>query len=288
MQEVSTTKALSDSIATSPVAAAEPDNIGQWIIGHISNSNEWHLPFGIHIPLPQFEPVQIGGLTLDFSINNHIVMVWIAALILILMFRSVKRNKKVQSGLGMFLEMIVVFVRDEIAISNMGEKYGKKFTPLLVTFFMFIWVANLMGLIPLFSTSTANISVTASLALVTFLSTQIFGVKENGLIGYYKGLVPHGVPVYLWPLMFVVELVGLVAKHVALMIRLFANMTAGHIVLFALIGLVVVFKTFFASPISIAFGLFVFFLELLVATIQAYIFTLLSALFIGMSVNPDH
>jgi F-type H+-transporting ATPase subunit a len=100
--------------------------------------------------------------------------------------------------------------------------------------------------------------------------------------------VPHGVPVYLWPLMFVVEVVGLIAKHVALMIRLFANMTAGHIVLFALIGLVVVFKTYFASPISIGFGLFVFFLELLVATIQAYIFTLLSALFIGMSVNPDH
>ncbi len=287
MNEVTTTSTASDSVATA-AAKAEPENIGQWIIGHISNSTEWHLPFGIHIQLPQFEPVQIGGLTLDFSITNHIVMIWIAAIILLLMFRSVKRNRQVQSGLGMFLEMIVVFVRDEIAISNMGEKQGKKFTPLLVTFFMFIWIANLMGLIPLFSTSTANISVTASLALVTFLSTQIFGVKENGLIGYYKGLVPHGVPVYLWPLMFVVELVGLIAKHVALMIRLFANMTAGHIVLFALIGLVVVFKSFFASPISIAFGLFVFFLELLVATIQAYIFTLLSALFIGMSVNPDH
>ncbi len=287
MNEVTTTSTASDSVSTA-AAKAEPENIGQWIIGHISNSTEWHLPFGIHIQLPQFEPVQIGGLTLDFSITNHIVMIWIAAIILLLMFRSVKRNKQVQSGLGMFLEMIVVFVRDEIAISNMGEKQGKKFTPLLVTFFMFIWIANLMGLIPFFSTSTANISVTASLALVTFLSTQIFGVKENGLIGYYKGLVPHGVPVYLWPLMFVVELVGLIAKHVALMIRLFANMTAGHIVLFALIGLVVVFKSFFASPISIAFGLFVFFLELLVATIQAYIFTLLSALFIGMSVNPDH
>ncbi|KAA3611261.1 MAG: ATP synthase F0 subunit A [Calditrichaeota bacterium] len=287
MTEVTTTSAVSDSVATVP-KAAESGNIGQWIIDHISNSTEWHLPFGIHIHLPQFEPVQIGGVSLDFSITNHVVMIWIAAIILLIMFRSVKRDKQVQSGFGMFLEMIVVFVRDEIAISNMGEKHGKKFTPLLVTFFMFIWVANLMGLIPLFSTSTANISVTASLALVTFLSTQIFGVKENGLIGYYKGLVPHGVPGYLWPLMFVVELVGLIAKHVALMIRLFANMTAGHIVLFALIGLVVVFKTLFASPISIAFGLFVFFLELLVATIQAYIFTLLSALFIGMSVNPDH
>jgi F-type H+-transporting ATPase subunit a len=287
MTEVTTHAAVSDSLAAAP-GAAKPENIGQWIIGHISNSNEWHLPFGIHIHLPQFEPIQIGSYSINLSITNHVVMLWIAAIILFLMFRTVKKNKKVQSGFGMFLEMIVVFVRDEIAISNMGEKQGKKFTPLLVTFFMFVWVANLMGLVPLFSTSTANISVTASLAIITFLSTQIFGIKENGLIGYYKGLVPHGVPVYLWPLMFVVEVVGLIAKHVALMIRLFANMTAGHIVLFALIGLVVVFKTYFASPISIGFGLFVFFLELLVATIQAYIFTLLSALFIGMSVNPDH
>ena len=212
-------------------------------------------------------------------------MTWL----IFLMFRlSVKSGKKVQSGLGMFLEMIVIFVRDEIAIANMGEKHGRRFTPLLVTFFLFIWTANLMGLVPLFSTSTSNFSVTASLALVTFFSTQVFGIKENGLIGYYKNLVPHGVPVLLWPLMFVVEIVGLIAKHVALMIRLFANMTAGHIVLFALIGLVIVFKHYFASLISVPFGLFVFFLELLVATIQAYIFTLLSALFIGMSVNPDH
>ncbi len=285
MKADTTSQAVSDSLST---VATQEENIGRWIIDHISNSNEWHLPFGIHIPLPQFEPIQIFGLTIDFSITNHIVMLWIAALIILLMFRSVKPKKNVQSGLGMFLEIIIVFVRDEIAIANMGEKHGRRFTPLLVTFFLFIWVANLMGLIPLFSTSTANFNITASLALVTFLSTQIFGVKENGFIGYYKGLVPHGVPVYLWPLMFVVEVVGLIAKHIALMIRLFANMTAGHIVLFALIGLVVVFKTLLASPISIMFGLFVYFLELLVATIQAYIFTLLSALFIGMSVNPDH
>ncbi|MCB0283262.1 MAG: F0F1 ATP synthase subunit A [Calditrichaeota bacterium] len=285
MVENTAQHAVSDSLST----AAHEDNIGQWIIGHISNSNEWHLPFGIHIHLPHFEPFQLLGMTIDMSITNHVVMIWIAALIIFLMFTlSVKASKKVQTGLGMFLEMIVVFVRDEIAVANMGEKHGKRFTPLLVTFFLFVWIANLMGLVPLFSTSTSNFSVTASLALVTFFSTQIFGIMENGLFGYYKNLVPHGVPILLWPLMFVVELVGLIAKHVALMIRLFANMTAGHIVLFALIGLVVVFKHYLASLISVPFGLFVFFLELLVATIQAYIFTLLSALFIGMSVNPDH
>lgn len=285
MVENTAQHAVSDSLSTT----AQQENIGQWIIGHISNSNEWHLPFGIHINLPQFEPFHFLGMTIDMSISNHVIMIWIAALIIFLMFTfSVKASRKVQAGLGMFLEMIVVFVRDEIAIANMGEKHGKRFTPLLVTFFLFVWIANLMGLVPLFSTSTSNFSVTASLALVTFFSTQIFGIMENGLFGYYKNLVPHGVPVLLWPLMFVVELVGLIAKHVALMIRLFANMTAGHIVLFALIGLVVVFKHYLASLISVPFGLFVFFLELLVATIQAYIFTLLSALFIGMSVNPDH
>jgi len=286
MTEVTNTTALSDSLSTT--AAHQEENIGQWIIGHISNSNEWHLPFGIHIHLPQFEPIQFLGMSIDLSITNHVVMVWIAALIILLMFRAVNKTKKVQSGLGMFLEMITIFIRDEIAISNMGEEQGRKFTPLLVTFFMFILIANMMGLVPIFSTSTSNISVTASLALITFISTQVFGIKEGGFIGYYKNLVPHGVPLAMWPLMFVVELVSLIAKHVALTIRLFANMTAGHIVLFALIGLVVVFKAYFASLISVPFGIFVFFLELLVATIQAYIFTLLSALFIGMSVNPDH
>ena len=288
MMKYQAQEAVSDTLSHVSEQAAKDENIGQWIIGHISNSSEWHLPFGIHIHLPQFEPVEIFGITFDFSITNHVIMLWIAAAIVLLLFRSVKPRQQIQKGLGMFMETIVVFIRDEVAIANMGEKHGKRFTPLLVSFFLFVFTANLMGLIPLFSTSTANFSVTASLALITFISTQIFGIKENGFIKYYKGLVPHGVPMLLWPLMFIVELVGLIAKHIALMIRLFANMTAGHIVLFALIGLVVVFKSILASPISIGFGLFVFFLELLVATIQAYIFTLLSALFIGMSVKPDH
>jgi F-type H+-transporting ATPase subunit a len=278
---------VSDSLKTIAENAQQSENIGQWIISHISNSNEWHLP-GLHLHLPRFEPVELFGITFDLSITNHVIMLWVAALIILLMFRSVKPEKPVQKGLGMFLEMIIVFVRDEIAISNMGEKHGRKFTPLLVCFFLFVWIANLIGLIPLFSTSTGNINVTASLALVTFFATQIYGIKESGFIHHYTGLVPTGVPVYLWPLMFIVEIMGLIAKHVALMIRLFANMIAGHIVLFALLGLIIIFKSYFVSLVSIPFAIFVSFLELLVATIQAYIFTLLSALFIGVSVNPDH
>jgi F-type H+-transporting ATPase subunit a len=279
---------VSDTLAQVTKATAKEENIGEWIIHHISNSNEWHLPFGIHLHLPTFEPVEIFGISFNFSISNHLVMLWIAAAIILLLFRSVKPKQQVQRGLGMFLETIVVFVRDEIAIANMGEKYGKKFTPLLVSFFLFILTANLMGLIPLFSTATGNISTTAALALITFLATQIYGMKESGILHYYTGLVPASVPGYLWPLMFVVEIMGLLAKHMALTIRLFANMIAGHIVLFALIGLIIIFKSYFVSLVSVPFGVFVSLLEILIATIQAYIFTLLSALFIGMSVKPDH
>ena len=171
-------EAVSDTVTNVTEQAAKEENIGQWIITHISNSNEWHLPFGINIHLPQFEPVELFGINLDFSISNHLVMLWIAAIIILLLFRSVKPKQQVQKGLGMFLETIVVFVRDEIAIANMGEKYGKKFTPLLVSFFLFVWIANLMGLIPLFSTSTGNINVTAALALITFVATQVYGIKE--------------------------------------------------------------------------------------------------------------
>lgn len=292
MIQKATIEIASDSLVTSQQLADETthqsESIGQWILGHIQDSNEWHLPFGINIHLPQFEPVQFLGMTFDFSITNHVLMTWIAAVIILLMFRSVKKGAAVQKGLGMFLEMIVVFVRDEIALKNVGDKYGKRFTPFLVVIFLFILVSNFMGLIPIFTTSTSNISITAALAVIVFAANQIYGIREIGIIKYYVGLVPHGVPIFLWPLMFIVELVGLIAKHVVLMIRLFANMTAGHIVLFALIGLVVVFKSYFVSVVSIPFGLFVYSLEILVATIQAYIFTLLAALFIGMSVNPDH
>ncbi len=274
--------------ASADTVAAQGENIGKWIEHHLQNSNQWHIP-GLHIHLPRFEPIQIFGMTLDLSITNHVVMIWIAAIFLILMFKlSFKPARKVPRGAGALLELLVVFIRDEVAISNMGEKEGRRFTPLLITFFFFILISNLMGLIPLFSTSTSNINVTAALALITFGSTQFFGIKESGLIGYYKSLVPHGVPILLWPLMFVIEIMGLVAKHVALTIRLFANMTAGHIVLFAFLGLIMIFKSYFVSPVSIGFAIFVYFLELLVAFIQAYIFTVLSALFIGMSVNPEH
>ncbi len=283
MAMVSTTEAVADS------AAEHGESLGTWITHHLQNGPEWH-PFpGVHIHLPHIPPFDFFGMHIDLSITNHVVMLWFAALFLLLMFLlSLKPAKKVQTGFGALLEMLVVFIRDEVAIANMGDKEGRRFTPFLVTAFFFVLISNLMGLIPMFSTSTANINVTAGLALTTFGATQYFGVKEQGLFGYYKNLVPHGVPVLLWPLMFVIEIMGLIAKHVALTIRLFANMNAGHIVLFAFLGLTILFKSYMVSPVSVSFGVFVYFLELLVALIQAYIFTVLSSLFIGMSVNPEH
>lgn len=282
---------ISNTEAVADTTAQHGESIGTWITHHLQNSPEWHpLPFhSTHIHLPHFHSFHFLGMDINLSITNHVLMLWIAAIIVLLLFGlSLKPAKKVQTGFGALLEMLVIFIRDEVAIANMGEKEGRRFTTYLVTAFFFILISNLMGLIPLFSTSTANINVTAGLALTTFGATQWYGIKEQGLFGYYKNLVPHGVPLLLWPLMFVIELMGLIAKHVALTIRLFANMNAGHIVLFAFLGLTIIFKSYAVSPIAVGFGIFVYFLELLVAVIQAYIFTVLSALFIGMSVNPEH
>ena len=266
----------------------QKEDIGQYIIHHVQNSNEWNI-FGYHLHLPQFEPINVLGLTIDLSITNHVVMIWIASLFLILAFSlSFSKRKLVPTGFGAILEMLVLFIRDEVAVANLGEKDGKKFTPLLGTFFFFILTCNLMGLIPIFSTPTGNINLTASLAIVTFVTGQMFGIKQNGLIKHIKALVPSGVPVYLLPLMFVIEIMGLLAKHFALIVRLFANMIAGHIVFFAFLGLIIIFKSIWISPLSITFGVFVDLLEMLVSFIQAYVFTILSALFIGMAIHPDH
>jgi len=137
------------------------------------------------------------------------------------------------------------------------------------------------------STGTSSISVTAGLALITFIMTQVHGIKNNGFFGYFKGLIPPGVPVFVLPIMVIIEFLGLLTKPFALAIRLFANMTAGHIVIYALIGLIFMLG-YAVIPVSIGFSLFIYVLEILVAVLQAYIFTMLSALFIGMAIHQDH
>ncbi len=262
--------------------------LGEYIVHHIKNSNEWNI-FGYHLHLPTFKPVHILGVQVDFSITQHLVMMWVTSLILIVALGLLFRKKRlVPSGIAAMMEVLVLFVRDEIAIPNMGTKAGKKFTPFLSTMFFFILGANFLGLIPLFTTATANISVTAALAIVTFFVTQIMGMIENGVGGYFKNLAPHGIP---FPLLFIIvpiEIFGLFTKPFALAMRLFANMIAGHTVIFALLGLIIALGSIFISPFAVGFAVFIDLLEVLVALIQAYIFTMLSSLFIGMAMHPEH
>jgi len=256
-----------------------------WIMHHILDSHELEIaPFG-SIPLPH---ISLFGL--DISITKHVVFLWIVAILLILAFKFAANSYKksrVPHGIANFLEVMIVFVRDEIAKPTIGKGYDK-FLPYLLTVFFFILFSNFVGLLPNGATVTSNISVTVTLAVISFLVIQGGGMMKNGALGYFKGLIPSGVPAWLLPIMFIVELLGLFTKPFALAIRLFANMTAGHIVIFALIGLIFILKTFFVAPVSVAFALFIYLLEILVAIIQAYIFTMLTALFIGMAVHQEH
>jgi F-type H+-transporting ATPase subunit a len=276
---------VNDSLKQAAQAAGEAQKSGggsDWIMHHIYDSNTISFePFGV-IKLPE-----LHLLGYDISITKHVVFMWISALLLLLIFALVRRSYKrsiVPKGGTNLIEMLVVFVRDDIAKQNIGKGY-EKFLPYLLTVFFFILTGNFLGLVPYSATFTSNISVTATLAIASFVVIQAGGVMQNGFFKYLKGLVPHGVHWLLFPLMFVVEFIGLFTKPFALAIRLFANMTAGHIVILALLGLIFFMHTYFVAPVSIAFALFMYILEILVALLQAYIFTMLSSLFIGMSVH---
>ena len=228
---------------------------------------------------------------LNFSITKNVFSMLMSAIILFLLFtalaRSFKKNQMAPKGLAGFLEPLVVFVRDEIAIPNIGEKKYAKYMPYLLTVFFFIWINNLIGLIPFFpfsSNLTGNIYFTFVLAFITFLITTFSGNKN-----YWGHIFAPPVPKALYPIMWPVEIIGMFTKPFALMIRLFANITAGHIIILSLISLIYIFKTVGIAPVSGAFVLFMSVLEMLVAALQAYVFTLLSALFIGQAVEEhDH
>ncbi len=236
-----------------------------------------------------------GKVLVDFSITKHLVFAWLGALIVLLMFTSVARMY--QRGIGRetaprglfqnMMESLVLFVRDDIARPILREK-SDKYLPYLLTVFSFILTSNLLGLIPFGATATSNIMVTAVLASFTFIITQVGGTKD-----YWRHIFwPPDAPVFVRFILMPVEILGLFTKPFALAIRLFANMTAGHLVILSLIGLIFAFNNLFGPaagygviPVSVAFALFINLLELLIAGIQAYVFTMLSALFIGMAVE---
>ncbi|MFP4662976.1 MAG: F0F1 ATP synthase subunit A [Bacteroidales bacterium] len=227
---------------------------------------------------------------LDLSITKNVAAMIISAIILLLVFLSVARAYKKRpgkpAGLQGFMEPLFLFVRDDIAKPNIGEKY-EKYLPYIMTVFFFILFNNLLGLIPFFpggANVTGNISVTMTLAAFTMVITNVSGTKQ-----YWKHIfATPGLPFWLYPIMIPVELIGIITKPFALMVRLFANITAGHIIILSLVSLIFIFKTAMMGFVSVPFVLFMDILELLVAAIQAYIFTLLSALFIGLALEGDH
>jgi F-type H+-transporting ATPase subunit a len=229
---------------------------------------------------------------IDFSITKNVFSMFLSMILLFFIFKSVanaykKSENNVPKGLGKFVEPLIIFVRDEIAIPNIGEKNYGKYMHFLLTIFFFIWINNIFGLIPFFpfsSNLSGNIAFTAGLALITFVITM-FSSKKS----YWTHMLwMPGIPVYMKLFLAPIELIGMFIKPIALMIRLFANITAGHIVVLSLIGLIFMMNSVWVSPASVLFSVFISIIEVLVVAIQAYIFTMLSALYFGQALEEEH
>lgn len=227
---------------------------------------------------------------LDFSITKNVALIFLVFGIMFFMFsrmaKAYKKNGSMPKGMGRFLEPIVLYVRDEIAIPNIGKKHYKRYMSYLLTVFFFIWIINLFGLTPIGMNLTNNIAVTLCLALITYLITTFSGNKN-----YWKHIFwMPGVPVPMKIILAPIELLGTIIKPFALMIRLYANITAGHVVLMSIIGMIFLFQNWLGSSLSLLLAFVLAILELLVAALQAYIFTVLSALYFGMAVeeHDDH
>ena len=226
----------------------------------------------------------------DLSITKNAASMFISVIFMLVIFMGMAKNYKksqLPKGAGKFMEPVIVFLRDEVAIPNIGSVKYKRYMPYLLTAFFFIWFNNLFGLIPFFpfgANLTGNIAITAVLAIITLLIT-IFSANKD----YWKHIFMPPVPILLYPIMVPIEIIGIFTKPFALMMRLFANVTAGHIMILAIISLIFIFKSPFLGIAAVPLALFVSVLELLVAALQAYIFTVLSALFIGIAVaDHDH
>jgi F-type H+-transporting ATPase subunit a len=297
--------------------AVEKFNAGETIIEHVSNSSHDH-PL-IHLPTI---------LGIDFSVTKHVLMLWLVAAFVFIVVtwtvrRYLKQERLVPSGLMNGLEFVVEFIRDTIVRPSVGSKWVNVWTPLVLTFFLFILCANAIGLIPIFdllavldhfvlhtgegslvkqlmhggTTATANFNVTAALATVTFGAIIIAGSKAHGFITHWKNMVPHGLAWPIYILLIPIEIMGMFVRPFALTMRLAANMTGGHIAILAILSFVFLFTELFGRAIagvgvglvvSVPLAVGISALEILVVLIQAYVFTLLTAVFIGMAIHVHH
>jgi F-type H+-transporting ATPase subunit a len=288
---------------------------GETIIHHVANSSVTE-PL-IHLPT-------VFGI--DLSVTKHVMMLWVVALVLFTVVswavrRYLKQDRLVPSGFMNGLEAVVVFVRDEIVQPNVGKKWVGTWAPLLLTFAFFIFAANVVGLIPIFdllglldhfvlhtgedsivkhlmhggTTATANYNVTAALATITFGAIIVAGSKAHGFIKHWKNLVPHGLAWPIYILLIPIEIMGMFVRPFALTMRLAANMTGGHIAILALLSLVFLFAEIGGAAAGIGAGVLtlplsvgISGLEIIVVLVQAYVFTLLTAVFVGMAIHVHH
>lgn len=274
------------------------------ITPHITDSHHLEYPcfktgFACEYELPQWAPIHIGNFSIDISPTKHVVMLLIAAtlclLTLLLAARAHKRQhatKGHSKGFANGIEALVLYIRQEVILPNVGH-HGEAYAPFILSLFFFILFANLLGLIPYGSTATGNISVTATLAILTFIFVEVAGMRTLGK-GYIKTIVywpsdqPFVMKALLTPLMTPIEIIGKFTKPFALAIRLFANMTAGHIVVLALIGLIFTFGSYYIAPVPLAMAFAIMVLEVFIAFLQAYVFALLASVFVGLIREGAH
>lgn len=303
--------------------SAKTFDAGEVILHHVADSHEWHWfstdngNFVSYFPIIAYQPGKglsvfssekvaedksyenlrlekehlttlDGSKVYDFSITKNVAALIISSLVLVIVFTSVARGYRrrvgqAPTGLQSFLEPFVVFIRDEVAKKSIGPKY-ERYMPYLLTVFFFIWFNNLLGLTPGAANLTGNIAVTTMLAVLTLIVTLFSSNKA-----YWSHIFwTPGVPLWLRPIMIPVELVGVIVKPISLAIRLFANITAGHIITLSFIAIIFIFRSPWTGFLSVPFGLFISVLELLVSILQAYIFTLLTAMYIGGAVEEHH
>lgn len=273
------TKALFILLIPVMLFAASGGDPGETIVHHLLNADSWKpLPYLPAIPLPA---IHIGEN--NFGITAHLLMMIIASVLLcLLLIPSFNKRAIVPRGLAAALEPIALFVRDDLVYPAMGKKLGEKWWPFFTTVFFFILTCNLMGLIPLFLTATLNINVTAAMSVMILVLMFGAGIKELGPINFIKNMMPKGAVFPINLIILFIELLGFFIKSFALCLRLFANMVAGHIVILSLLILIFILHPI-AALLSVPLTLFIDFLEILVAFIQALVFTLLSCIFIGMA-----
>jgi F-type H+-transporting ATPase subunit a len=276
-----------------------------FITPHITDSHALDLPcfktgWVCEHELPQWGPIHIGRFALDISPTKHVVMLWVAAILsLALMLIATRAHRKAtatgnpaKGGLANGLEAMVLYIRQEVILPNVGH-HGNGYVPFLLTIFFFILFANLLGLIPYGSTATGNISVTATLAIISFITIEVAGMKALGknyikTIVFWPDEMSLPMKMFISPILTPIELLGKFTKPFALAIRLFANMTAGHVVVLALISLIFTFGSWFIAGVPVAMAVAIMILELFVAFLQAFVFTLLTSVFIGLVREGAH